>query len=365
LAFNPAGLWSMAVPVFESPRKSDPADARAMAAAHRVRLRETHREIASRPEVVSLTGASFAPMRRGGIEPALLRAESDPSARTFPGKLAYVSTGFARTFAIPMIAGRAMLPSEAASISDSATQPGELFALANAALAKHLEPFGDPVGQIVALEPVRRVRIVGLIPDVRLERPDEAPPPMLLIFSKHSTSAQHLLMRVGDGESPPRAAIREAMQRLWGQDSLAEIHAVERWVANATADYQVRVVVLVLMVVFSIPVTALGLVGAVTHVRDERRAEFAIRMALGATPSAVERLVLRYFLALGALGLTAGIVGAAILGHAMAAVLFGVSSTDPRVGVFVVGMMTGLLLAAVAIPTAITPSHDLGSALKE
>jgi hypothetical protein len=258
-----------------------------------------------------------------------------------------------------------MLPSEAARISDSAIQPGELFALANAALAKHLEPFGDPVGQIVALEPVRRVRIVGLIPDVRLERPDEAPPPMLLMFSKRSTSAQHLLMRVRDGESPPRAAIREAMQRSWGQDSFAEIHSVERWVANATADYQVRVVVLVLMVVFSIPVTALGLVGAVTHVREERRAEFAIRMALGATPSAVERLVLRYFLTLGALGLTAGAVGAAILGHAMAAVLFGVSSTDPRVGVFVIGVKTGLLLAAVAIPTVINPSHDLGSALKE
>jgi hypothetical protein len=88
-------------------------------------------------------------------------------------------------------------------------------------------------------------------------------------------------------------------------------------------------------------------------------------MALGATPSAVERLVLRYFLTLGALGLTAGAVGAAILGHAMAAVLFGVSSTNAGVGVFVVGVMTGLLLAAVAIPTAITPSRDLGSALKE
>jgi putative ABC transport system permease protein len=363
LGFNPSNLWAIALPVYETPRGIGTSKARDMLTAHRVRLQEIFREIGSVPGVVSVTGSSFVPMRPGGFEPALLRAESDASARTFKGKHTYIGTGFVRTLGIPLIAGREMLPSEAMSISDSATQPGEMFALANASLAQHLEPFGDPVGQIVALEPFRRVRIVGLVPDVRLESPDEAPPPMLFIFRKHSASAQQLLMRVADEESASRSTIRDAMQRRLG--SFADIHSVDRWVSNATADYRVRVVVLVIMVVFSIPVTALGLVGAVTHVREERRGEFAIRMALGATPSAIERLVLRYFLALGVLGLAAGAVGAAILGHAMASVLFGVSSTSPVVGVIVIGVMTTLLLAAVAIPVTFTRSHDLGSALKD
>jgi predicted permease len=365
LGFNPRGLWAVALPIFESPPAADRAAARSMLSAHRVRKAETFRALAARPEIVSLATTSFSPMQSGGTEPVLLRAESDPSARTVAGRRAYVSSGFTDTFGITLASGREILPSEADTISESAQIPGNDFALADSALAKHLAQFGDPIGQMVVRAPYQRVRIVGVISDVRVERPDEPPVPTLFVFTKAATAGGRLMIRVRGDSIALAPMVRDAMRGAWGSERTAEVFSVENWVEAATADYRARVVVLTLMVLFSIPVSGLGLIGAVTHVCTERRYEFAVRVALGSTPRALRYLLLKQFAALGAIGLSAGAVGAIAIGNAMAVLLFGVAAEDPRVALFVAAGMITMVSAAVLIPAAAVTSPELGVALKE
>jgi hypothetical protein len=123
---------------------------------HGVRVHETIQALASQPQIVSIAATSFFPMQTGGLDAALLRVERDPSGRAFAGRQSHVSAGFTETLGIVTTSGREILPSEADAISESSLQPGSHFALANAALEKHLAQFGDAVGQIVVLEPSRR-----------------------------------------------------------------------------------------------------------------------------------------------------------------------------------------------------------------
>jgi hypothetical protein len=90
-----------------------------------------------------------------------------------------------------------------------------------------------------------------------------------------------------------------------------------------------------------------------------------VRVALGSTPRALRYLLLKQFAALGAIGLSAGAVGAIAIGNAMAVLLFGVAAEDPRVALFVAAVMITMVSAAVLIPAAAVTSPELGVALKE
>jgi ABC-type antimicrobial peptide transport system permease subunit len=97
---------------------------------------------------------------------------------------------------------------------------------------------------------------------------------------------------------------------------------------------------------------AVGLYGVMAFVVEQRTREIGVRIALGARPADVVRLVLRGGLGLALAGLLAGLVGAFGLGGLMRNLLFGVGAHDPlALGV------ASLLLLAVAIVACVTPAH--------
>jgi len=95
---------------------------------------------------------------------------------------------------------------------------------------------------------------------------------------------------------------------------------------------------------------ALGLYGVMSYLVTQRTAEIGIRMALGATHGGVRWMVMRRGLALTALGLCLGLVGALIAARFIAAFLFGVSATDPAIFGAVVALFTAVGMAATWLP---------------
>jgi ABC-type antimicrobial peptide transport system permease subunit len=102
--------------------------------------------------------------------------------------------------------------------------------------------------------------------------------------------------------------------------------------------------------VLGILICAIGIYGVAAYSVNRRTAEIGIRMALGATPGAVMRLVLREHMMLVCAGLGAGAAGALLLARFLRTWLFGVSPTD--VPSLVVGMLclAGLTALATSIP---------------
>jgi len=90
--------------------------------------------------------------------------------------------------------------------------------------------------------------------------------------------------------------------------------------------------------------------GVVASLVSERTREIGIRIALGATPSDVGRLVIRQGMRLPALGLVVGALLAIPASRALGGLLYGVSPADPRVLAFVIAVLAAIALAATFIP---------------
>jgi putative ABC transport system permease protein len=94
----------------------------------------------------------------------------------------------------------------------------------------------------------------------------------------------------------------------------------------------------------------LGIYGTISYLVNEQRREIAIRLALGAQRGTILKMVLRQGLTLAAAGAGVGLVGALIVSHLMAGLLFGVSSNDLPTFAGVTVVLTAVALAASCIP---------------
>jgi ABC-type antimicrobial peptide transport system permease subunit len=109
---------------------------------------------------------------------------------------------------------------------------------------------------------------------------------------------------------------------------------------------------------------AIGVYGVLTHAVAQRRREIGIRMALGARRDDVVRLVMRGTLTTVALGLTAGVAGAAAASRLMQSLLFEVSALEPTA--FVAGAVAMVVIAAAAafVPARRAAGVDPSTALR-
>jgi ABC-type antimicrobial peptide transport system permease subunit len=95
---------------------------------------------------------------------------------------------------------------------------------------------------------------------------------------------------------------------------------------------------------------ALGIYGTISYLVNERTHEIGIRLALGATRTKILGMILRQGLELAIAGAAVGLVGALIVSHLMAGLLYGVSPTDPLTFIGVTLVLTAAALAASYIP---------------
>ena len=95
---------------------------------------------------------------------------------------------------------------------------------------------------------------------------------------------------------------------------------------------------------------ALGIYGTISYLVNERTHEIGIRLALGATRGTILQMILRQGLELAIAGAVLGLVGALIVSHLMAGLLYGVRPTDPLTFVGVTLVLTAVAFAASYIP---------------
>jgi len=100
----------------------------------------------------------------------------------------------------------------------------------------------------------------------------------------------------------------------------------------------------------ALAVAMVGLFGTLVRALDDRRQEFAIRVALGASPGRLVQLILQSALALTGVGLTSGLLVAAATGRSLAALLYGVGPYDPITFAGAVVAVALAALVASAIP---------------
>ena len=108
-----------------------------------------------------------------------------------------------------------------------------------------------------------------------------------------------------------------------------------------------------------------GIYGVVSYVVSQRIREIGVRMALGASASEVQGMVLKQGVGLAAAGIVAGLVGAALMSSFLASLLFGVRPVDPVTYGSVAAMLAAVSVLATWLPARRAASVDPVQALRQ
>jgi predicted permease len=192
------------------------------------------------------------------------------------------------------------------------------------------------------------VEVVGVVDDMLPADVDGRPQPQIFVAQGGGAQIGHLtLVAKTDGDP---SALAPLVRRVVGEvapgATVERLGPLEGKIAGSVAAPRFTTAVLAAFAVLALALAATGLAGALSYDIAQRRREFGVRAALGATRSDVIRLIVREGLAATGAGLVGGILLAAWLTRAMAGALFGVTPLDPVA--FAAAPLLLLVVAGVA-----------------
>jgi len=258
------------------------------------------------------------------------------------------SEGFFTALGIPLLRGRLF------DAHDTADAPH--VAVINESLARATWPNQDPVGKTIEFGnmdgDVRLLTVVGVVGDVRdrsLERPPE--PTVYVNYRQRLRPGGDftVVMRASVPPASMLSAVRKIVREL-DPDAVPHLRAFEQ---VFSASLETRRFNLMLIGVFAgaaLLLAAVGIYGVMAYWVARRRREIGVRMALGAVPGDVLRLVLGHSSWTIAAGLLLGLAGSLALTRTMKSLLFDVSAADPVTFAGVALLLAGVALLACYIP---------------
>lgn len=277
-----------------------------------------------------------------------------------------VSSDLFRTLRIPLRKGR--------YLDDHDNQTAPWVVVINDAFARQYFPNEDPIGQQLSIRydpwPVNEDhprQIVGVVGDVKhwsLGRP--APPFVYVSYLQQSAIFpggavlnlldQNLVVRTAHSLSGHEAdlgfALKKSVADLDPDLPITDVMTMDQIVAESIGDWQFYMRCLGLFAGIAVLLAVVGIYGVMSYFVNERTHEFGIRIALGALPSDVIRLVGKLGLKLTLLGVVIGIALAIGLTRLIAEFLVGVKPTDP-----ITYAAVSLVLIAVALLASYIPAR--------
>jgi predicted permease len=236
-----------------------------------------------------------------------------------------VSPKYFATLGIPIRAGRDF------DERDSATVPHVV--IINETFARQHFPGEDPIGRTLVTGMAELPsRIVGVVADVRstgLNTPPEAD--YFLPALQRPEIFTNILVRTNIGPAAMTTTVREALRSVDPDLPLLQPQALSTRVAATMADRRLALVLLAGFAALALVIASLGVYSVMAHLVAFRTNEIGIRMALGASPGTVMRMVLGQGRRLTLLGVVLGIVGAYLVSRLMQQTLFEVSPADPTI----------------------------------
>jgi len=166
---------------------------------------------------------------------------------------------------------------------------------------------------------------------------------------------------------PPASLARSAAEQVWAVDPnvpVANIRTMDEVVAQATVRTRFTMMLLMTAAIVAIVLGAVGLYGAISYVVGLRTREIGIRIAVGADPAEIRRMVLGRGLLLALIGLLLGLAAAVIAGRVAVSQLYGVSTTDPITFGLASVIMVGVALLATYLPARRAARMDPLEALR-
>jgi predicted lysophospholipase L1 biosynthesis ABC-type transport system permease subunit len=236
----------------------------------------------------------------------------------------------------------------------------------NEAAARRFFDGHEPLGKQLRFWGSART-IVGVVGNERFHGIDEAPPPAAYAPLSQAPSANGsgaLLVRTAGDPAALAGSIRAAFRQ---QDPALAVFGLEPFVetvSRSVAERRFTMVVLGLLAAVALALAVIGIHGVLSYTVAQRAREIGIRLALGAHPGRVRRLVVRDGLTLAATGSLLGLIAAWGLTRGLSNLLYGVAPTDPLTFAAVPMVLMIVAFAASYIPARRATMVDPVSALR-
>lgn len=324
-------------------------------------VHEAQVRLAAVPDVVAAAATRALPLEPAFTLPFTI--DRRPVNAPFEGSVVWrgVSPGYFDVFRIPLLRGRAF--------DEHDDEQNLAVVIVNAALARRYWQTNDPIGERITIghdagpeftDAPRR--IVGVVADARDEEANRDPVPTVYVplaqVSPALTARNNRLfpltwvVRTAGDSRAMTGPIERELRAATGGLPVNRTRSMEELFAGPAerAAFQVR-----LMISFALTALLLALVGfygLMSYSVQQRTQEIGIRMALGALPGEVRRMVLAEGLRLTAAGVGLGTGGALVFTRVMVSLIFGVTTYDPAVFAGV-----ALLLGVASLLAALIPAH--------
>jgi predicted permease len=288
---------------------------------------------------------------------------------TAPGELppmfwySTVSDGYFEAMRIPVLDGR--------SFGTQDRDPAQRNVIVSQDLARRFWPGGSAVGKRIrfSADTTGWNTIVGVAGDVRAQELEREPGQMVYYPASagERRNAQNRNMTYVIRASRPDAIVPLARKEVWALDAnlpIAATSTLEKVVADSMVRLSFTMLALVVASAVALLLGAIGLYGVISYVVAQRTNEIGIRLALGARPDEVRRMVVLQGVRLSVLGLAIGLVAALGLTRLMQGMLFATRPNDPAT--FVAGslFLGGIALFASYLPARRASRIDPASSLR-
>jgi predicted permease len=287
------------------------------------------------------------------------RPPRPPSDRTY-ALIRFIDPQYFRVLGIPLLTGRSI---------DEHDLPGSSRSMVvSESMAKQYWPNTNPVGQSLIVhmgdDQATPWQIVGVVADVRTDIAEDPQGTMYMPYRQMPYRYMVLAVRTHAAPEAMVESIRGAVRTLDPDQPVYQSRTLTELIDETLVPWRFSMTLLGAFAAMALILAAAGIYGVMAYFVRQRTHEVGVRMALGAQPIDVLRLVVGHGAKLAFVGVLAGVLASLWLTHLMSDLLFGVSATDPFTFVAVVSLLTIVALVACFVPARRATKVDPTVALR-
>ena len=281
-----------------------------------------------------------------------------PPETEIPTDWRIVSPGYFRAMGIPLLRGR--------DFTDADNSPTRPVTIVSQATARTFWGDDDPIGRMLHRRADTRVfTVVGVVGDVRNTALNRESPSLYYPSAARVAGLMDVVVRVDGDPYGVLPAVRQKVHELDPQLPLSNVRTMDEWVTNNAAQPRLNAELLGIFAAVALAIAAIGIYGVLACSVTQRTHEIGVRIALGAQPGGVVRLIVGEGMTVALIGIAAGLAGALALSRVLASLLFDIPARDPLTFSSVAGVLAVVALAASAIPARRAARVDPLMALRD
>ena len=297
------------------------------------------------------------------VEGAGVDEESAPQTHVFT-----VSPGYFATVDIPVRAGRTFRP------TDDHASP--LVVVISEALARRVVPNGDAVGRRIRVrvphnpsfndeDPRPWRTVIGVVGDTEKEFAENTPPDVYVPYAQNPRSVVSLLVRTDRPVETLFDPVKNAVSAIDPALAMSGVESMNEVVADMGGQRRGLSVLLGAFAFFALGLSALALYASLSYTVVQRRAELAVRVALGAQARSIVHVVAMEGVWTATVGVVLGAIASLSLGGVLRNQVYGVATTDPVTLILISVVLTAAVVAACAAPALRAVRTDPALVLRE